>query len=109
MGRFWEEFRMADIIIEAICKVGNISYYNFITAPKNVTLNTLRGICCVMAWEYKVHARRMARLMRRTRGNILNQQRTYRNLLVSKDKMTVELYNKVRAEIEEMLHKEKEQ
>ncbi len=94
-----EEFRMADIIIEAVCKVGEITYFDLILAPKSTILSTLRGICCVLAWDYKVHARRMARLMRRSRGNVLNQQRTYRNLLQAKDKMTVDIYNKVNEEI----------
>ncbi len=94
-----EEFLMADVIIEAVCKVGNISYIEFISAPKSTVLSTLRGVCCVLAWEYKVHARRMAKMMRRSRGNVLNQQRTYRNLLRTKDKLSVELYTKIQTEI----------
>lgn len=91
-----EEFRMADLIIDAVCEVGEISYFTFILAPKSTTLNTLRGVCCLMAWEYGVHARRMCKLIRRTRGNVLNMQRVYRGLLQSKDPMTVEYYNKVK-------------
>lgn len=94
-----EEFRMADIIIEAVCKVGEITYFDLVLAPKSTILSTLRGICCVLAWDYKVHARRMARLMRRSRGNVLNQQRTYRNLLQAKDKLSVEIYDKAKAHL----------
>ena len=102
-----EEFRMADIIIEAVCKVGGITYFDLILAPKSTILSTLRGICCVLAWDYKIHARRMAKLMRRSRGNVLNQQRTYRNLLQAKDKMTVDLYNKANDFIKLQIYGEK--
>lgn len=94
-----EEFKMADTIIDAICKVGNITYFDFIFAPKSTILNTLRGVCCLMAWDYGVHARRMAKLMRRTRGHVLNQQRTYLHLLQAKDKLTCSIYDKAREEL----------
>lgn len=99
-----EEFRLADIIIDAVCKVGGISYFEFILAPKSTVLSTLRGLCCVMAWEYHVHARRMAKLMRRSRGNVLNQQRTYRHLLQTRDKMSVEYYEKIKNEINSQIN-----
>ncbi len=99
----YEEFRMADVIIDAICEVGGFSYLHLIFAPKETRLSTLRGVCCLMAWEYGVHARRMAKLIRRTRGNVLNMQRSYRGLLQSGDPMTVDLYNQVRERIESKL------
>ncbi|MBR1525136.1 MAG: hypothetical protein IJ640_00550 [Prevotella sp.] len=94
-----EEFQMADMIIDAICDVGKVSYFDFLFAPKNTVLSTLRGICCVLAWDYNVHARRMAKLMQRTRGNVLNQQRTYRHLLQAKDKLSVEIYTKAKEQL----------
>lgn len=94
-----EQFRRADIIINAVCKVGNISYFHLLSAPKSTFMNTLRGVCCIVAWEYGVHARRLAKLIHRTRGNVLNQQRKYMGFLRSKDQMTVDIYNKVRKEI----------
>lgn len=90
-----EEYRMADVIIDAVCEVGGVSYFDFIMAPKSTLLSTLRGVCCVVAWDYGIHARRMAKLMRRTRGNVLNQQRTYRHLLQAKDNITLDIYNRV--------------
>jgi len=94
-----EEFRLADMIVDAVCKVGQINYFEFILAPKSTNLSTLRGVCCVMAWEYNVHARKMAKLMMRSRGNVLNQQKRYRHLLQVGDKLTVDIYNKVREEL----------
>ncbi len=99
-----EEFRTADMIIDAVCEVGGISYFDFILAPKSTILSTLRGVCCLVAWDYGVHARRMAKLMQRTRGHVLNQQRTYRNLLQAKDKLTVDIYNKVRDRLKLQIH-----
>ena len=94
-----EEFRRADIIIDAVCKVGGISYFQLLNAPKETTISTLRGVCCVVAWEYNIHARRLARLIHRTRGNVLNQTKKYRGFLQAKDQLTVDIYNKVKAEI----------
>ena len=94
-----EQFRRADIIINAVCKVGKITYFHLLSAPKNTFINTLRGVCCIVAWEYGVHARRMAKMIHRTRANVLNQQRKYHGFLRSKDPMTVDLYNKVCEEV----------
>lgn len=94
-----EEFRRADIIIDAVCKVGGITYFQLLNAPKETTISTLRGVCCVVAWEYNIHARRLARLIHRTRGNVLNQTKKYRGFLQAKDKLTVDIYNKVKQEI----------
>lgn len=94
-----EEFRRADIIIDAVCKVGGISYFQFLNEPKNTTISTLRGVCCVVAWEYKIHARRLSRLIHRTRGNVLNQTKKYRGFLQAKDPLTTDIYNKVKNEI----------
>lgn len=91
-----KEYRIADIIIDSTCEVGEITYFDLISAQKNTKINTLRGIVCLLAWDYGVHARRMAKLIHRTRGNILNQQRTYRNFLQSKDKITIEYYTKIK-------------
>lgn len=98
-----EEFRLADIIIDAVCKVGQINYFELILAPKNTKLSTLRGLCCIVAWEYGIHARRLAKLMRRNRSHVLNQQRTYRGLLQAKDKMAVDFYERIKEEVKRQI------
>lgn len=98
-----EQFRRADIIINAICKVGKITYFHLLSAPKSTIMNTLRGVCCVIAWENGVHARRLAKMIHRTRGNVLNQQRKYLGFLRSKDPITTDIYNKVREEIKQQI------
>ncbi|SEA81279.1 hypothetical protein SAMN04487851_114125 [Prevotella sp. tc2-28] len=94
-----EQFRRADIIINAVCKAGKITYFHLLSAPKSTLMNTLRGVCCVIAWENGVHARRLAKMIHRTRGNVLNQQRKYLGFLRSRDSMTVDIYNKVKEDI----------
>lgn len=94
-----EQFRRANIIIDAVCKVGKITYFHLLSAPKSTLMNTLRGVCCVVAWEYGVHARRLAKMIHRTRGNVLNQQRKYLGFLQSKDPITIDIYNKVKEDI----------
>ena len=94
-----KEYLLADIIIDCTCEVGEITYFDLIFARKSKKINTLRGVVCLLAWEYGIHARRMAKLIRRTRGNILNQQRTYRHFLQSKDKLTTEYYTKIKDRI----------
>lgn len=90
-----EEFRKADLIIDAVCYVGGITYFQLLNDPKSTMLSTLRGVCCVVAWDYGIHARRLAKLIHRTRGNVLNQTKKYRGFLQAKDPLTTEIYNKV--------------
>ena len=98
-----EQYRRAEIIVDAVCKVGGINYFQLLSAPKSEKMSTLRGLCCVAGWEFGVHARRMAKMIHRTRGNVLNMQRKYRGLIVFKDALTVSLYGKVMEEIKRNL------
>ena len=99
MYKFCKEYERANQIIDAVCKVGNVSYFSFLSAPKSNHINTLRGICCVVSWEENIPARRLAKLIHRTRGNVLNQTKKYRGFLQAKDKTSCEVYNKVKEEL----------
>ena len=57
-------------------------------------LNTVRGVCCLIAWEHGIHPRRLSALIRRSRANVINQTKRYRNWFKNGDKQTVEMYNK---------------
>ena len=94
-----EQYRRADIIIDAVCKVGNIDYLQFITEPRSVKLSTLRGIACILSWEYDIHPRKIAKLIQRSRANVINQTNRYRSWLNNGDKLTIEYYNKVKEEL----------
>ena len=91
-----EQYRRADIIIDAVCNVGNITYMDFITEKRSVKMSTLRGVCCLIGWEYKVHPRKLAEMIRRSRSNVINQTSRYRKWLSSGDKITVDYYKRVK-------------
>lgn len=91
-----EQYRRADIIIDAICNVGEITYMDFVMEKRSVKMNTLRGVCCLLGWEYGVHPRKLAEMIRRSRSNVINQTNRYRNWLSSRDKITVDYYKRVK-------------
>ena len=91
-----EQYRRADIIIDAVCNVGNITYMDFVTEKRSVKMSTLRGVCCLIGWEYKVHPRKLAEMIRRSRSNVINQTSRYRKWLSAGDKLTVGCYKRVK-------------
>lgn len=99
-----EQYRLADIIIDAVCKVGNINYLELVTKPRSAKLSTLRGIVCLISWEYNIHPRKMANLIKRSRANVINQTNRYRNWLKNGDKLTCEYYRRIKDEITKILH-----
>ena len=89
-------YERADRIIDAICKVGNISWVELMTAPKSLKLNILRGLACYLAWEMSVHARIMAKFIGKSRANIYNMGQKYRGFVQSKDKSTMSYYTEIK-------------
>ena len=89
----FSQYAIGERIIDAACAVGNVSYLQLISKEKTAFLNNLRGVCCLIAWERGVHARRFSNLIHRTRGCVLNM--TKRNLTLKRahDNLTVETYN----------------
>lgn len=99
-----EQYRRASIIVDAACKVGKVSYPDFLFQKRSLHMNTLRGVAFYLSWEYGVHARYMAVIAHRTRGNVINQSKRYRNYLRSNDFVSVTLYNNVKAEVEKTIY-----
>lgn len=91
-----EQYRRAEIIIDAVCTVGKCTYVDFMYKKKSLHMNILRGVACYLSWEYGVHARRMAIMTNRTRGNIINQSKRYRDYITNNDPVTIEIYNKAK-------------
>ena len=89
-------YEVAERIIDAVCAVGDITWVELLTAPKSLKLNVLRGLCCYFAWDMGVHARIMGKMIRRSRSNIINMGKKYRHYLASKDKITIEYYNRIK-------------
>lgn len=91
-----EQYRRADIIIDAVCKVGEVSYCDFLHHKRSLHMNILRGVAFYLSWEYDVHARRMAILAHRSRSNIINQSKRYRYYIHNGDPVSVQLYNRAK-------------
>lgn len=97
-----EQYRRADLIIDAVCKVGGITYFDLIASSRSLEINILRGLCCFVSWDYGVHARILSRLIHRSRANIINQSNRYRSYLVSRDKEIIPIYEKIKDELKYM-------
>lgn len=95
-----EQLRRADIIINAICQVGEIEYYDLLKYKRSVLFDSLRGVCCLLSWEYKIHPNKMKNLMMRSRSNVINQSKRYYNYLRTGDDITQRLYNRAKNIIE---------
>lgn len=91
-----EQYRRADLILDALCEVGKVTYLRLISRERNLNLNTLRGVYCIIGWEYGVHPSKLAKMVRRSRSNIINQTNRYRSWLSIGDKMTVDCYDRVK-------------
>lgn len=100
-----EQYRRADIIIDAACKVGGVTYPDFLFRKRSLEINTLRGVAFYLSWEFGVHARYMAICTHRTRGNIINQSKRYRYYIRGGDPVSLTLYNKVKEEVEKHIQK----
>ena len=91
-----EQYFWAERIMQAVCDVGQVTFLELVSEKKNVRANTLRGLYCLFTRDYCIHPDRAARLIARTRANVINQARKYAQYLQVKDKMIVELYNKIK-------------
>ena len=91
----FQQYAIANNVLSTICKVGNISFFEFCSYRKTEHLNILRGLYCYISRERGVAPSRAARLICRTRCNILNQARKYWHYIQVKDPIVTELYNTI--------------
>lgn len=98
-----EQYRRAEIIIDAVCKVGECTYAEFMFKKKSFHMNILRGVAFYLSWEYGVHARRMAIMTSRTRGNVINQSKRYCGYIRNGDPISVQIYEKAKKLVEEKI------
>lgn len=98
-----EQFRRADIIIDAVCRVGRVAYPELVSHPRSLLYNTLRGVCCLLSWEYGVHPNKMKSLIMRSRCNVINQSKRYLHYLKTGDRITEKVYIEAKKIIEERL------
>ena len=90
-----EQYEISDRIMRAVCKVGNVTFMQLCSMVKTVKLNTLRGLYCLICRDYCIHPDRAARLLCRTRQNIINQAKRYLQYIQAKDKYTLSIYNQI--------------
>ena len=88
-----QQYEIADRIVKAACKAGEIDYCHFIERKKDLHLNVLRGVACVISRYNCVHPQIMASIFQRTRSNVINVAKKYHHYLQAKDKLTVRYYN----------------
>lgn len=90
-----EQYEWSYRIMKAVCEVGQVSFFELCSGTKTVKLNTLRGLYCLVSRDYCIHPSRSARLICRTRQNIINQARKYLEYVQSKDKYILPIYNQI--------------
>ena len=91
-----EQYLWADRIMNAVCTIGGITFIQLVSEVKTAKTNELRGIYCLITRDYNIHPERAARLISRTRQNVINQTRRYWQYLQAKDKVIVNLYNRTK-------------
>lgn len=91
-----EQYMWADRIMNAVCTIGCITFMQLVSETKTVKTNELRGLYCLITRDYNIHPERAARLISRTRQNVINQTRRYWQYMQAKDKTIVSLYNKIK-------------
>ncbi len=94
-----EQYLWADRIMQAVCSVGGITFLDLISETKTTKTNELRGLYCLLTREYCIHPERAARLIARSRQNVINQARRYMQYIQVKDKVLTNLYNRIKNQI----------
>lgn len=103
-----ESFEKAKIIAEEVCKAGGISVLELRGRKKTTLLNTLRGLCQYLSWEFCIHPTCMAEAINRSRANIINQSKRYWGYIQTGDKLSMKIYLTAKTEIEKRFNKRDE-
>lgn len=94
-----QQYELSTKIINAACKVTGHTYLDIIEKNKISELTDIRGVCCLISWEEGIHPRRFAKLMQRTRSNVINMAMKYRQFKRMNDSQTMYLYNLIKTEL----------
>lgn len=86
---YFEALRIAD----SVCEAASVQYSQMaFPLKKSVLTNTVQGVCCVLARAARIHPNVMAKILHRSRANVINQARTYGKYIETGDKQTSSLY-----------------
>lgn len=96
-----KQYEIADNILSTICEIGGVSFMEFCSYKKTEHLNILRGLYCYIAREKGVASYRAARLICRSRCNIINQARKYWHYMQVKDPNITKMYNIINSKLKQ--------
>ena len=86
---YFEALRIAD----SVCEAASVRYSQMaFPLKRSVLTSTVQGVCCVLSSQARIHPNVMAKILHRSRANVINQARTYGNYIKMNDKQTYSLY-----------------
>lgn len=97
------EYANAEVIIDVVCQMENISFPELIARPKGSKVNILRGIAYLLSREYLIHPSIFAEYMHRSRCNVINVARTYQGYLKVRDKLVTSIFNRLNEECKKII------
>lgn len=90
-----KQYVLSDAILQAVCDVGKVTFFTLCSTAKSNKLNILRGVYCLVTRSYCIHPSRAARMICRSRQNVINQARKYHDYVRTKDKTVMSVYEQV--------------
>lgn len=91
-----EQYMWADRILRAVCLAGGVTFVDIVSESRSGKTDKLRGVYCLITRNYGVHPDRAARLIARSRQNVINQAKRYLHYLQSRDGEITLLYMRVK-------------
>lgn len=89
LSDYFEALRIAD----SVCEAASVNYSQVaFPLKRSVLTSTVQGVCCVLSHKARIHPNVMAKILHRTRANVINQARTYGEYIKAGDKQTCGLY-----------------
>lgn len=102
-----EQYMWADRILRAVCLVGEIPFTELVSERRSDKTDKLRGLYCLLTRDLGVHPDRAARLISRTRQNIINQAKRYAQHVQVHDREITMLYSKIKENLKQYDDNEK--
>ena len=93
-AKFFQYITLNRIVLAA-CESANVPYTELISRKKSLKLNLLRGVVYLISREMDVHPTVTAHVLNRTRTNIINVARKYRDYLECNDRMVLDYYTNI--------------
>ena len=82
-------------IAYAVCKVFSLSLSQLISAPRSKDIDLARGIYCYCCWKDGIHPTLSRQVIQRSRANMINIGKRYRDAYEIGDRCVIAAVNKV--------------